>query len=1070
MLRDDDDANSPALAAAAAAAPFSASPQERQVVWKQRPCQAPPSQALPLSGAHLDPMSTAQSGKSFLGRIRVVVRCRPFHRETEGDHTESLVHTHGDEVVVCERNDPSAGRSYRFDRVLSPEADQVTTFAEVAPLVDHVLDGFHATVFAYGQTGSGKTFTMDGLRYVASSSGRSRGNTTVMVPDTGGTPVEQHGIIPRIIQLLFDRARARQRASGEEAEDALADAEAGADRSADDGVEYSFRCSYYQIYNEMITDLLRTTGSSPNLNGNDGSADESGSRNGGARGKRRFDYGGLRVRWQKGDVFKVENLFVCSCASPEEMREVLFTGIQQKVVSSNMMNYQSSRSHCVFTIYVECRARRNGELRSHAELSLVDLAGSEKIGLLSNNPSAKLVKESIDINTSLLALGKVIMALSSNSGGAGTKPKRKAGGAASFAASRSRGRGYATTGTGAVHVPYRDSKLTMLLKHALGGNSLTTMIACISPSDRYVEETTSTLLYAGRAKNIRNAPHVNEDATTTLIRQLREEIAQLKAELGYYRQLAAESLGQPQAAQAHLCSRCGGDLATADSPPSNKVSREMVVATREANQLADSLIAACDMLKNMMHVNAELRDAYDAVRDAQDDAERREADLNAENLALRERLAVLESIVLQDNDEEDDNGDDAMMEEEDGGGALNDSSTGPTTREGLAAARRAAKAAASLRANGGGRGSSPGEKSSTAPPSSSPTAPPAPSLSLSTSSPTSHSPAKRAAALGSPPRPSVKTVKLRPVGSSTSKEVLPHVVLDGDTTRTPAFGPVTPVSPTGEARRPTRAASSTHAGKHDVNQERPIGHRPRRKSLKKKKHRVLAQRLKEYEQHYRTVQKTATYEDYYLQPRRTGGATERAVPGVLPIRASGPEVVKAAATLEDMKATVAKLPKNVVPEYVPSSLLHPGLFGSLAFGGQQEEKTEFEQHRNDRAMRLRALQQRQQALYQQVHQAVRDVHSGNESQREEVPSLLPPSQMPERCSGSACVDRRGSTDERGSRRSSSEQVALPNSATARAPTAVYNTANGGKRSGGGGSRTSTDNMTKLMVYLHKEEL
>eukprot|EP00051_Salpingoeca_urceolata_P013775 m.174303 g.174303 ORF g.174303 m.174303 type:complete len:813 (-) comp17894_c0_seq1:256-2694(-) len=80
-------------------------------------------------------------------------------------------------------------------------------------------------------------------------------------------------------------------------------------------------------------------------------------------------------------------------------------------------------------------------------------------------------------------------------------------------------------------VPYRDSVLTWLLKESLGGNSATIMIATISSSCSDFEETISTLRYADRAKHIVNKPVVNEDETAAIVRELREEIARLKARL-----------------------------------------------------------------------------------------------------------------------------------------------------------------------------------------------------------------------------------------------------------------------------------------------------------------------------------------------------------------------------------------------------------------------------------------------------------------------------------------------------------------------------------------------------------
>ena len=88
----------------------------------------------------------------------------------------------------------------------------------------------------------------------------------------------------------------------------------------------------------------------------------------------------------------------------------------------------------------------------------------------------------------------------------------------------------------ALHVPYRDSKLTSLLQDSLGGNSQPVMIACVSPSDRDFMETLSTLKYANRARNIKNKVTINQDKSSRTIASLRREIQQLQLELLEYRQ------------------------------------------------------------------------------------------------------------------------------------------------------------------------------------------------------------------------------------------------------------------------------------------------------------------------------------------------------------------------------------------------------------------------------------------------------------------------------------------------------------------------------------------------------
>jgi hypothetical protein len=130
-----------------------------------------------------------------------------------------------------------------------------------------------------------------------------------------------------------------------------------------------------------------------------------------------------------------------------------------------------------------------------SKLNLVDLAGSERYTV---ENSQKIRNETIGINKSLTCLVNVIAALSSE--------KKE-------------------------HVPYRDSKLTRLLKDSLGGNSKTLIVACISPAESNAVETISTLRYAKRAKSIKNRPIINEDPKDAVMASLYREIKKLKSSL-----------------------------------------------------------------------------------------------------------------------------------------------------------------------------------------------------------------------------------------------------------------------------------------------------------------------------------------------------------------------------------------------------------------------------------------------------------------------------------------------------------------------------------------------------------
>jgi len=132
-----------------------------------------------------------------------------------------------------------------------------------------------------------------------------------------------------------------------------------------------------------------------------------------------------------------------------------------------------------------------------SKFHFVDLAGSEKLS--KTGAVGQALKEGININMGLLALGNVISALTD--------------------ANKDR------------HIPYRDSKLTRILQDSLGGNSNTIMIACVSPAESNYEESLNTLKYASRARKIKNKPIVNRDATSLIIVNLKEYIIELQEEL-----------------------------------------------------------------------------------------------------------------------------------------------------------------------------------------------------------------------------------------------------------------------------------------------------------------------------------------------------------------------------------------------------------------------------------------------------------------------------------------------------------------------------------------------------------
>ncbi|XP_026065304.1 kinesin-like protein KIF16B isoform X3 [Carassius auratus] len=254
--------------------------------------------------------------------------------------------------------------------------------------------------------------------------------------------------------------------------------------------EASFRTevSYLEIYNERVRDLLR---------------------------RKMAETYNLRVREHPKEGPYVEDLSKHLVQNYNDVEELMEAGNINRTTASTGMNDTSSRSHAIFTINFT-QAKFDAEMPSEtlSKIHLVDLAGSERAD--ATGATGVRLKEGGNINKSLVTLGNVISALADLSLEGGNSHLKKK----------------------QVFVPYRDSVLTWLLKDSLGGNSKTIMIATVSPADVNYGETLSTLRYANRAKNIINKPTINEDSNVRLIRELRAEIARLKALLVQGNQIA----------------------------------------------------------------------------------------------------------------------------------------------------------------------------------------------------------------------------------------------------------------------------------------------------------------------------------------------------------------------------------------------------------------------------------------------------------------------------------------------------------------------------------------------------
>lgn len=224
---------------------------------------------------------------------------------------------------------------------------------------------------------------------------------------TGATAEYKHrGIIPRAVQQVFKAIT----------------------RSVDSFI--TVRISYLEIYNETLCDLLSTMTSS-------GASDVQ-----------------MAIVDCPQGVY-VKGLSIHSVSDEEDALNLLFEGETNRVIAEHTLNKNSSRSHCIFTIYIQSRFRVLSDVRCiNSKINLIDLAGSERLS--KTGSEGRVLKEAAYINKSLSFLEQIIIALAD--------PKRE-------------------------HIPFRQSKLTHVLKDSLGGKCNTVLVANICGEALHVEET-----------------------------------------------------------------------------------------------------------------------------------------------------------------------------------------------------------------------------------------------------------------------------------------------------------------------------------------------------------------------------------------------------------------------------------------------------------------------------------------------------------------------------------------------------------------------------------------------------
>lgn len=374
-------------------------------------------------------------------------------------------------------------KDYHFDKVFDDNASQDDIYESVAEHILATVRGYNTTIFAYGVTGSGKSYTMTGNKHAP-------------------------GIIPRAIGDIFKHIEKA---------------------AIENDIYFFVRLSYVELYNNTFRNLLEHL-KEPNVRDskqnksitslyqddensllNNSLLDETNHQEPGQSYARtttstlnkesqpvynRNEKIEVRESASAGVFLSGPNLRF-AVTSAVEAFQLIAKGNKQRVVASTNCNEVSSRSHAILTFHVESRLMSTDNSSSNSfvgnkaemrigKIHLVDLAGSERIGL--SGAEGDTLTETKNINYSLSALGDVLSALSRN---------------ASL-------KGSSDTPT-LIPVPYRNSKLTHLLKDSLGGNSKTIMVTTIRKASEYYQQTSISLMYAARAKKVRNKSSINRN-------------------------------------------------------------------------------------------------------------------------------------------------------------------------------------------------------------------------------------------------------------------------------------------------------------------------------------------------------------------------------------------------------------------------------------------------------------------------------------------------------------------------------------------------------------------------------
>ncbi|KAJ6667811.1 hypothetical protein lerEdw1_016132 [Lerista edwardsae] len=444
-----------------------------------------------------------QAASDDQGKVKVYARIRPLKPvEVENQEDQGCIYIDNPETLLLkapkdsfnmkstERGIGQAMHKFTFTKIFGPEVSQESFFeGTMKKVVQDVLNGQNWLVYTYGVTNSGKTYTIQGrgtdggilprsLATIFNSIGTRLYRAMNLKPFLSSKATwldsRQEELLASLSKSHSTASRLQATTSGsvDSGIGGLSSACHSANQTnpsqleetgphwaepanvtlmAQEDVQFSIWVSFFEIYNELVYDLLETTGSTRKRSA-------------------------LRLcEDQTGNPY-VKDLNWINVQDAEEAWKLLKLGRKNQSFASNHMNEHSSRSHSIFSIRVLHLQGSGGDMApTISELSLCDLAGSERC---KEQRFGDRMKEANNINTSLHTLGRCLTVLRQNQQ---SRSKQNV-------------------------VPFRDSKLTRVFQGFFTGHGQSCMIVNINPCASSYDETLHVVKFSAIASQLVQPP------------------------------------------------------------------------------------------------------------------------------------------------------------------------------------------------------------------------------------------------------------------------------------------------------------------------------------------------------------------------------------------------------------------------------------------------------------------------------------------------------------------------------------------------------------------------------------